>query len=509
MQLNPTRADIAKAAELWASKGADEVKTALKERIGEIEAVHGQLSEGYDWSKVTKIDGTADDKRNAFRLMNADAAALRDRMREIQGVDNSKEENDRSIEILARNGGSLPADAENRRAVNELLAMSPSDRERFAGTRFLRMAAEQAGIEVEGDGLGKDSIVAAISRMPRGAEDLSIPLDYLVGPRAPLNVLTGGAVPATGGGTTPGADGGFSIYPPMTDTVIPLPFPPTMVMDVVRRLRTNSNAYVYRYQSSEIQLDYADSDNAATKARKAGWRGENAAGQEIKPEWKTARSPVTKVLAYAEITEEQIEDGADVDGLVADQLRRELRNSVERDLLQGTGANDRMQGLLNGLPAGQSTAQGPGTGTVPTWGFDTIANAVNTIISDLWMMPDRIVMSPLAWDSLVTARDNDGRLQFMTEQAAAAKQVYGLPVVFSPYASATKAARDTTVAIGAFGTAGALVDRRDVLLARTDAHDENFTKDVVTIKASARVATARFYDKAFRLVTNFAGRRQP
>ena len=33
-----------------------------------------------------------------------------------------------------------------------------------------------------------------------------------------------------------------------------------------------------------------------------------------------------KCLAYAEITEEQIEDGEDVDGLVAEQLRRELRN---------------------------------------------------------------------------------------------------------------------------------------------------------------------------------------
>ena len=126
-----------------------------------------------------------------------------------------------------------------------------------------------------------------------------------------------------------------------------------------------------------------------------------------------------------------------------------------------------------------------------------------TIMKDVWMMPDRVVMNPLDWHALSTTRGSDGHLQFMDPTEAAQKRVLGLPVVFSPWMTRDQA--KGTVGIGAFSTAAAIVDRRDVQLARTDAHDENFTKDVITIKASVRVAGLKFYDQAFRTITSFAG----
>ena len=338
-----------------------------------------------------------------------------------------------------------------------------------------------------------------------GVDKLEVPLDYLIGPRRPVNVMTQGDAPgALGGGSNPGAEGGFSIYPPMTDTLVPLPFPTPAVMDLVRRLRTQSNTFVYRYQSTDSQLPLGATDNAAT-AKAAGFVEEGAAGQEIKPAWKTARAPVVKALAFAEVTEEQIEDGEDVDTLISEQLQLELRNTVERDLMLGSGNNERMEGLLVGLGSGQTTAMPAGSSTKPIWGFDYISQAIFQIVKDLWFMPDAVVMDPLAWSALSTARTSQGQLQFMDPTEAAQMRVLGLPVILSPYTAHTNPHQ--TVAVGAWARGAALVDRRDVTLSRTDSHSTRFVEDVVTIKGSVRIANARFYDKAFRTITAFDGRK--
>ena len=506
MQLNPTKAEIAEAAKAWEAKGAKEVSAALRDKIGEIEAVHEQLSQDYNWDKVTKLGGEKNDKRDAFRKMNAECAALRDRMREIQQIDSTIDARDRASEISERNGGSRPPTAAERAEVERLAALPPSELQAHQTKRFLREAAAQANIEVAGEGRGKDSIVYAIANRTHGVERLSIPLDYMIGPRLgdPVNVLTGGTAGDRGGGSAIGT-AGFSIYPPMTDTLIRTPFPPTMVMDLVRRLSTRSNLYVYRAQTSDVpQLEDPDADDAA-HAKAAGWTVENNEGQEISPKWETQTSPVVKCLAYAEITEEQIEDGEDVDGLVADQLRLELRNSVERDLLQGTGNNGRMNGIFGVSGYTNFAYANPGA-NLTSYGMDEISKGMFTIMKDVWMMPDRVVMHPLDWHALSTTRDEDGRLQFMDPTEAAAQRVFGLPVVFSAHMNLASG-NQGNVGLGAFGSAAAIVDRREVQIARTDAHDENFTKDVMTIKASVRVAAARFYDNAFYRITGFQGKR--
>ena len=56
-----------------------------------------------------------------------------------------------------------------------------------------------------------------------------------------------------------------------------------------------------------------------------------------------------------------------------------------------------------------------------------------TIMSNVWMMPDHVVMHPLDWHSLSTTRGTDGHLQFMEPAEVAQKRVLGLPVILSPY----------------------------------------------------------------------------
>ena len=261
MQLNPTVAEIAEAAKAYEGKGRKEVTEALKHRIGEIEAVHEQLTDGYDWSKATKLDGEDKaTKRANFRKMNADLAALRERMSEIQGIDRSVDAKDRAAEIAARNGGSRPSAEAQGQAVTAIQRVDTHKLARDQRMTFLRAAAEKAGLDVASAGYGHDSLIYKLAHnRDGGASKVEISLDDMLGPQGPVNVLTS----ADAGG----AGGGFSIYPPMTDRVVEGIFPPRRVIDILPRERTTSNQYRYM-ASGSIQLrPCAHRDNAVTLPR--------------------------------------------------------------------------------------------------------------------------------------------------------------------------------------------------------------------------------------------------
>ena len=99
--------------------------------------------------------------------------------------------------------------------------------------------------------------------------------------------------------------------------------------------------------------------------------------------------------------------GDEIDDLVSEQLRVELRRSIERDLTCT-----------------------PELGSVNP-GFDLISKSVMKIMKDVWVIPDRVVMHPIDWHALSTTA-TDGRLQFMDPTEATKNGVRGLPEVFAP-----------------------------------------------------------------------------
>ena len=194
----------------------------------------------------------------------------------------------------------------------------------------------------------------------------------------------------------------------------------------------------------------------------------------------------------------------DVDGRATTVLINEVRTNLEEVVMIGTGADKQPSGLF-GAAGFTAVAQPDAAANKPTYGLDSISLACFTIMKDVWEMPDFIVMHPLDWHEITTARDDDGNLQFMHPTEAALMRILGIPVILSPF-TAPNAAQGN-VCLGAFRMNAALVDRRDLTIARTNVHDANFTKDVITIKGSVRAAVARFRDKAFAKVTSFNGKK--
>ena len=427
----PPRRTSRSSPKFGGSKGRDEVAEALKDRIGKAETIHEQLTADYDWSKAVGLDGDdKNTKRDNFRMLNAELAALRDRMRDIQGIDRSLEAKDRASEIAERNGGSRPSEGAANETANAIQRVPPEVRQRERLIGWLRQAAEHGGEKFlpEGDGNGQDSMIVRIANdLQGGIDKASVALDRIIGPQAPVNVLTAGI-------GAPGAEGGMTIWPDYSDRVVEAIWPPIRVMDILPRERcmTSQWKYMKRDDPETRLLQPGGSDNTdAKKATARGWRDENEAGAEIKPKWVEESVDIEKIIAYFEVTEEQIEDGNDVDGRATRVLINEIRTNLEEALMIGVGGAE-PTGLFSKSGFTEVAHAAAASGKT-NWGLDYISLALFTIMKDVWEMPDYIVMHPLDWHELTTARDRDGRLQFMHPTEAAMMRILGTPVILSPF----------------------------------------------------------------------------
>ena len=98
--------------------------------------------------------------------------------------------------------------------------------------------------------------------------------------------------------------------------------------------------------------------------------------------------------------------------------------------------------------------------------------------------PDAILLNPADWatienDLLITA---GGKIPFDYNNGQA--RLWGLPVVQSVGVTAD------TFAVGAFGQAGTIHNREGVVVEMSDSDGDNFTKNLITLRAERRLALA-------------------
>ena len=484
MQHNPTQSGINEAYQQYANVGLDDAKARLKEKASKVKAVlSAYQANGSRFDGLSELDGsTANDKRDAFRKMNEDALGLKQRIEEIKSVANSANVLD------------LPEETENNSHVNAILNRGSGDNANSQGSNEIVLTAREMQARNERN-LANRIIAAAgftgeegefFRNMVKGQEV------KIEGSEASLFYDTSNLI------STTGDDTGFSIYPPMTDIVVPGVRPQIRFLDIVRRVMTASNALKYRKQTTTEQL------KGATEVAR-GWKPQGVASTaEANYVWETQTANVEMLFGFTQVTKEQLMDAGGSEELILSNLRMDLRRNMELALLHGSGANEEPTGLFNGATT-LAHAEGASSGDV-TYGLDFIAQAIyDEIFTDTELMPNFLGFNPIDWRKLITTRDENGNLQFVDPQDVAQQMVFGIPVILSKYTKADSTAG--SVLAGNFQEGGALVDRQQVGVENTESHGNNFVAAVTTFRAYARMGVARFYDGAFCTVTGFEGKK--
>lgn len=275
--------------------------------------------------------------------------------------------------------------------------------------------------------------------------------------------------------TTSGS-GGPLIISDYQAGITPLLFKRLVVADLIASGTTDSNSITYMKETTFT--------NAAAPTT------EGAAKPESTLVFAQVNDLVQKIAHFLPVTEEMLEDVAQIRSYIDARLRLGVQLTEEDQLLNGSGTPPAIRGILN--RSGLTAAQARGTDT----NADAIFKQITTIATTVFVDPDGIVMNPANWQTVQLAKDANGQYYGMGPFAAAqTRTLWGLRVVTTPTIVAN------TALVGDFGGSAQVFRKGGIRVEASNSHQDYFVKNLVAIRAEERLALAVYRPAAFGTVT--------
>jgi len=264
--------------------------------------------------------------------------------------------------------------------------------------------------------------------------------------------------------TTMTSAAGYSPFVNRTSDIVPTPLRRVMVQDLMPSFQIQDRGLEYMEETTYTAL--------------AGPVAEGA----IKPESARAFSPrtvIAEVIATTlPITEQQMADAPFLMGYINASLGIEIELAEEAQLLTGTGTSPQLQGITT-KPGILTQALGTDTA------LDAFLRAVTKIQTTAFTFPTAAVWHPSNWQTVLLAKDTQGNYLFGNPamMGGGVTQVWGVTPVVTP------AITLGTALVGDFRT-GAYIVRRMGLRIDIGFVNDNFAKNIRTIRAEVRVGQA-------------------
>ena len=194
-----------------------------------------------------------------------------------------------------------------------------------------------------------------------------------------------------------------------------------------------------------------------------------------------------KIACHIKESDEYIDDypflASAINGRLLYQLGLVEQNTLVTDLL-GTS------GIQTGTYAANATA---------TAIAEAILKAATDVQESSGFAADAIVINPTDWYNLRIARDGEERYYgggFFGPQNV--PNLWGIPVCV------TTAVAANTIVVGAFKTCGSVVSKNGVSVEATNSNEDDFVKNLMTIRAEERLALAVRRPAGFKKLTKAA-----
>jgi HK97 family phage major capsid protein len=275
--------------------------------------------------------------------------------------------------------------------------------------------------------------------------------------------------------TTSGS-GGQLIVSDYQAGIVPLLFKRLVVADLLAPGTTDSNSVTYMKETTFT--------NAAAPT------SEGAAKPESTLVFAQVTDNVQKIAHFLPVTEEMLEDVAQIRSYVDGRLRLGVQLTEEDQLLNGSGTPPAIRGILN--RTGLTAAQARGTDT----NADAIFKQITTIATTVFIDPDGVVLNPANWQTIMLAKDANGQYYGAGPFASAQQMtIWGLPAVRTPSIASG------TALVGAFQQAAQVFRKGGIRVEASNSHQDFFIKNLVAIRAEERLALAVYRPAAFGTVT--------
>ncbi len=249
---------------------------------------------------------------------------------------------------------------------------------------------------------------------------------------------------------------------------------PPMVSDLFAKATTTENTIRYPREDTFT--------NAATTV------AEGADKPEASFDTSEVDAAIRKIAVRARVTDELFADFPALAGYINARLPYMVQLREDAQLMTGDGNAPNLLGILQ-TPNIQTQAKGGDP--VPT----AIYKAMIKILATGFFPPDGIVMNPLDWQDVATLQATTGQYIWSQPQAAGVMRMWNLPVVL------TTTLTENTGLVGSFQLGGQIFYRSGLTLESTNSNEDDFNKNLISIRAEQREALVCYRPLAFCSVT--------
>lgn len=275
-------------------------------------------------------------------------------------------------------------------------------------------------------------------------------------------------------GTTDTSGGAF-VVPDQSGIYETLGRRPLTLRDIISVRTTASDLVEYVRMTSHTNVAAAVAEATAT-----------AGGSGYKPEGDFAflrvQAPVKTIAEWVAATKRSLSDAGQIRGIIDQELRADLEEELEDQLLNGDNVGENFEGL--------TTVSGT---QVQAWSVNALQTTrkARTLVRTVGRsIPTAYVMNPADWETMDLLQDNEARYYFGGPSVLGTPRLWGLPVIES---------EAQTAGFAWVGDWRKLVlwDREQAQISVSDSHLDFFVRNMVAILAEMRAAMGVIRPTAF------------
>ena len=243
------------------------------------------------------------------------------------------------------------------------------------------------------------------------------------------------------------------------------------IRDILSRVPTGSNVIQFSREATFTSAAAPQGAGSSPLVR------ENVAKAESAMSFELVTVPVETLAHWIPASKQVLADAAQLQGHINTRLIYGLKLEEEDQLLNGTGANNDLDGLL---------AQATAYDTALDVSTDTKVDTLRRAILDLALNDHPagvIVVHPTDWAGIELTKDSNGSYVWANPNSQLGPTIWGVPVI-----STAGITVDNFLAMDNGPDVAQIFDREDASITISTEHSDFFVKNMVAILAEERLA---------------------
>jgi HK97 family phage major capsid protein len=286
------------------------------------------------------------------------------------------------------------------------------------------------------------------------------------------------------------ASAGSLVRPERRADVVVAPDRPRFIRELIKSLPTTSNAVEVMRQNVFTNAAALQAPGTASTAIGAG---ESQLKAQSNITYELVTVPIRTMAHFVPASRQILSDAPQLQSMIDSRLTYGLNLLGDQQILFGNGANQNLTGLMvdSGVETVGQLAAGTTVANRPGAMLDHIRSAVTRLQTFEFYNVNGLVINPVDWQTLETAKGSDGHYIWVTVPNGGEAKLWRVPVIVSNAMTANN------FLLGDWTMGATIYDREQIDIRVSESHSDFFVRNSVAILAEERYGLGVELPKAF------------